>query len=237
MAEWVQQAASFGVSLTAVQQEQFRRYETLLLTWNERMNLTALRTPALVQQYHFLDSLTCVSVMGDLNGRTLIDVGTGAGFPGVPLKIVYPQMQLVLVESVKKKTRFLHALMDELQLKNVHIAPDRAESLARQPAHRARYDWAVARAVADMRVLAEYLLPFCHVGGAMLAQKGSSAPVETDAAAAAIRTLGGGEPRLHPVQLPDDDDNRYLVVVPKVGETPSKYPRRVGVPAKRPLSQ
>lgn len=233
---WVQQVELFGVKLTAVQQDQFRRYETLLLAWNERMNLTALRTPALVQQYHFLDSLTCVSVMGNLNGRALIDVGTGAGFPGVPLKIVYPQMQLVLVESVKKKTRFLYALIDELQLKNVHVVPDRAELLARQAAHRARYDWAVARAVADMRVLAEYLLPFCRLGGTMLAQKGSGAPAETDAAAAAIRLLGGGEPRLRPVQLPDDDASRYLVVVPKVGETPSKYPRRVGVPAKRPLS-
>jgi len=161
----IEQAEQIGVRLTAVQQEQFAQYLAILMDWNGRMNLTAVREPAAIETRHFLDSLTCAPLTGDLNGKRLIDVGTGAGFPALPLKILYPTMQLTLVESVGKKTRFLQAVVDELALPDVTILQERAEALGQQHAHREQYDWAVARAVAALPTLVEYLLPFCKVGG------------------------------------------------------------------------
>jgi len=229
------QAAGFGLHLEAAQLELFASYQALLLEWNERVNLTAIREPEAIQRLHFLDSLTCATVMGDLNGRSLIDVGTGAGFPGLPLKILYPQLRLTLVESVQKKARFLEEAVAELGLADVSVIAQRAEVLGQQANHRSQYDWAVARAVAEMRVLVEYLLPFCRVGGHALAQKGGNAASETAAARDAVAELGGAAPRLHPVRLPDHSETHYLVVIEKVRETPARYPRRIGIPAKRPL--
>lgn len=228
-------AAALGIPLDDRQLAQFARYQALLLDWNTRLNLTAIATPPEVQERHFLDSLTCGLVTGDLNGRSLIDVGTGAGFPGLPLKIYHPAMQLTLVESVRKKTDYLRAVVNELGLEGVTILAKRAEAVGRMPAHRAAYDWAAARAVAELRILAEYLLPLCRVGGHMLAQKGESAPAEASAAQTALRTLGGGEPQLTAVQLPHHELQHYLVVVEKVSPTPERYPRRPGMPGKRPL--
>ncbi|MCB8927313.1 MAG: 16S rRNA (guanine(527)-N(7))-methyltransferase RsmG [Ardenticatenaceae bacterium] len=236
--EWEQFAAwadELDVSLSAAQIEQFMTYQELLLEWNARMNLTAVREPAEIRLRHFLDSLSCARVMGDLNGRSLIDVGTGAGFPGLPLKILFPQLKLTLVESVVKKTHFLQAVVDALSLSDVTILTDRAELLGQSPQHRRQYDWAVARAVAELRVLVEYLLPLCAVGGSMLAQKGEGVAAEIANAQVAIPLLGGSEPELAQVTLPDRDQPHYFVTVKKIGETPQKYPRRVGMPAKRPL--
>jgi 16S rRNA (guanine527-N7)-methyltransferase len=229
------EVSQLGLDLTPEQEGQFGLYLRLLLAWNERMNLTAVRDPHTIQQRHFYDSLTCVQATGDLNGRTLIDVGTGAGFPGLPLKIAFPGLRLVLVESVVKKTQFLQAVAAELGLSEVQILAERAEVLGQQPAHREQYDWAVGRGVAEMRVLAEYLLPLCRVGGHMLAQKGANALAETAVAHHALHTLGGGEPQFYPVQLPDKTALHYLVVIEKIAATPEKYPRRVGVAGKRPL--
>lgn len=228
-------ATHFGIALSEAQVAQFARYQALLLDWNARMNLTAVREPAEIQERHFVDSLTCALVTGNLSGRSLIDVGTGAGFPGLPLKILYPQLQLTLVESVQKKTRFLHAVVDELGLQDVVILAERAEALGQDAAHRERYDWAVARAVAELRTLVEYLLPLCRLGGHALAQKGESAAAETAAARKAIHLLGGRDVQLTPVRLPNHPLDQFLVVIEKERTTPARYPRRPGMAAKRPL--
>lgn len=227
--------AQWGLPLQAAQQEKLRHYLVLLLTWNERLNLTAIRDPQQMQIRHFLDALSCVQVTGDLNGRSLIDVGAGAGFPGLPLKIAFPDLRLTLVESVGKKANFLTLVAAELELRDVTVLAERAEVVGQLPLHREQYDWAAARAVADLRVLLEYLLPLCRVGGSALAQKGTAAAQEVEMARAAIAILGGGTPVLHPVQLPQQEHLHYLVTIPKVKETPVSYPRRTGVPGKRPL--
>lgn len=232
---WMVQAEAWGLTLQPEQVTQFDRFLALLLSWNERLNLTAVRQPADIQVRHFLDSLSCALATGDLNGRALIDVGTGAGFPGLPLKILYPQLRLALVESVAKKTDFLLFTAAELGFDDVVVLVERAEVLGRSPEHREQYDWAVARGVAEMRVLAEYLLPLCREGGKMLAQKGSGAVEETAVAAKAIHTLGGGSPQYTPVHLPGREAPHFLVVVPKLAVTPTAYPRRPGLPGKRPL--
>jgi 16S rRNA (guanine527-N7)-methyltransferase len=237
-AEWIEfshWAEQLGVSLTQRQLVQFAQYQDLLLTWNERINLTAVREPAEMRIRHFLDSLSCAKVMGELNGLSLIDVGTGAGFPGLPLKILFPQLKLTLVESVAKKGQFLQAVVAALALDNVTVLAERAEQLGQLPKHRQQYDWAVARAVAELRVLVEYLLPLCRVGGRMLAQKGEGVMEEVANAAEAIRLLGGSTPEIDQVILPQREQPHYFVIVNKLTETPVKYPRRVGVPSKRPL--
>ncbi|MBE2223409.1 MAG: 16S rRNA (guanine(527)-N(7))-methyltransferase RsmG [Anaerolineae bacterium] len=229
------EASRFHISLSDTQLAQFDAYLALLLAWNERMNLTAVRDPHAIQIRHFLDSLSCATVTGELNGRSLIDIGTGAGFPGLPLKILYPDLQLTLADSVAKKTTFLAAVVAELGLKHVTIVAERAEIMGQQPAHRQHYDWAVARGVVEMRALAEYLLPLCKMGGHMLAQKGESAARETEAAHHAVQTLGGGRAIIQSIQLPEVEMPHYLVVVEKIGETPAAYPRKPGMPGKRPL--
>lgn len=228
-------ASRYGLELDAAQIEQFTLYEALLLEWNERISLTAIRDRREIRIRHFLDSLTCAQETGPLNGHTLIDIGTGAGFPGLPLKILYPSLALTLVDSVGKKARFLELVAGELGLTDVVVITDRAETLGRLPAYREQFDWATARAVAELRVLAELLLPLCRVRGHMLAQKGESAYAEADAAMQAIGALGGGAPDIVTVQLPEVDQAHYLVIVPKIAPTDQRYPRRPGMPIKRPL--
>ena len=232
---WIKQATEFNIGLTSVQIEQFEQYKQMLILWNERMNLTAVRNPDHIGQRHFLDSLLCATVMGELNGRFVIDVGSGAGFPGLPLKLLFPEMNITLVESVKKKTRFLEDVVEALNLSDVQIVAERAELLGQMPAHREKYDWAIARAVAAMPVLAEYLLPLCKIDGNMMAQKGARAKEETAVAATAIKTLGGAPAQLIPIQHSSQDEQSYFVVVKKVEKTEARYPRRVGIPTKRPL--
>jgi 16S rRNA (guanine527-N7)-methyltransferase len=225
-----------GVRLSAAQLDALARYEQELLDWNTRFNLTAIRTPQEVRTKHFLDSLTCLLALRDTIPERLVDVGTGAGFPGLPLKIIYPKMALTLVESVGKKADFCRHVARTLGLSGVEVVQDRAEVLGQSPAHREKYDWAVARAVAILPVLAEYLLPLVRVGGGMLAMKGESGPAEAHAAEHALRLLGGHLRQLVPVTLPGVVEERYLVVIDKIAATPSAYPRRVGLPAKKPLT-
>jgi 16S rRNA (guanine527-N7)-methyltransferase len=229
-------ARALGMNLEPSHLAAFARYQSLLLEWNQRVNLTAITDPAEVQVRHFLDALSCTAVTGDLNGRRFIDVGTGAGFPGLPLKIVFPDMELTLVDSVAKKCAFLVHTVEELALEKVTVINDRAETLGHHPAHREQYHWATARSVAHLSVLAEYLLPFCKRGGHLLALKGESAVQEAEDASPAVARLGGGPARLEQVTLAGLDRPHYLVVIERIGPTPPDFPRRPGVPGKRPLA-
>jgi 16S rRNA (guanine527-N7)-methyltransferase len=225
----------FGIHLSGRQSAMLAAFERDLLDWNEKFNLTAIRDAEGVRTKHFLDAFSCCLAWKDKPPLSLVDVGTGAGIPGIPLKILYPQMKLTLVESVGKKANFCRHAVETLGLDNVEVAQARAEDLGQSARHRERYQWAVARAVAGLPVLAEYLLPLVQVGGAALAQKGESGPVEAQAAEKALRLLGGRLRQLVPVTLPGVADERYLVIMDKRAATPPRYPRRAGLPSKEPL--
>ncbi len=225
----------FGIHLTGRQVVALMTYERELLAWNEKYNLTAIRDVDGVRTKHFLDSFSCVLAWRENPPRSLVDVGTGAGFPGIPLKILYPAMRLTLVESVGKKANFCRHVVGTLKLEAVDVVTARAEEASRMPAHRESYDWAVARAVANLPVLVEYLLPLVRVGGTMLAQKGTSGLVEAHKAEKAMKILGGRLRQVIPVNLPGVAEDRYLVIVDKVAATPKNYPRKPGEPGKKPL--
>ncbi len=224
-----------GVSLTPHQVKLFSSYERELQIWNEKFNLTAIREPEGIRTKHFLDSLTPLLEIKSPVPAKMVDVGTGAGFPGIPLKIIFPAMNLTLIESVGKKAEFCKHMVDVLQLENVEVLSIRAEDLGQNPQYREKFDWAIARAVASMPVLMEYLLPLVRVGGAVLAQKGENAHAEAQSAERAIRLLGGSLRKITMVTLPGVAEERFLIVVDKKATTPPQYPRRPGLPAKKPL--
>jgi len=225
----------FGLNLSSRQMGQLGQYERELLEWNEKFNLTAIRDLEGIRLKHFLDSFSCTLAWKGGVPTRLIDIGTGAGFPGLVLKILYPGMQVTLVDSVGKKVEFCRHTTEVLGLEQVELVIGRAEELGQNPAYRERFDWAVARAVAGLPVLAEYLLPLVRVGGGMLAQKGESGPAEAQTSEKALRILGGHLRKLEKVTLPGVVDERYLVIIDKKSATPPQYPRRVGIPAKKPL--
>ena len=226
--------------------QQFYLYLNFLLDYNKRINLTAIYEPKQVIARHFKDSLSCLMVTGDLSGFRLIDVGTGAGFPGLPLKIACPELNLTLAESVTKKTEFLKELVSILNFKNVDIINERVEVLGQDPRHRSQYDWAVARAVASLPTLAEYLLPLVKIEGKMLAMKGEGIEREHNESLAAFNILGGDEGVIEEVQYEYDaaaeswagshTSAHYLITIKKERRTPIEYPRRVGVQGRRPLA-
>lgn len=224
-----------NLSLNRRQLQAFEDYAGLLLEWNERSNLTAITRPGDIAVKHFLDSLTCLLALGAPGSGKLIDVGSGAGFPGLPIKIACPQLHVTLVESTGKKVEFCRHVIQELGLKDVDVLHERGEDIGHWDSHREAYDWAVARAVASLPVLVEYLFPLVRVGGLAIAQKGETGPAEAHAAEAALRILGGRIRQLIPIHLPRVAETRYLVVMEKEAATPGEYSRRPGVPAKRPL--
>lgn len=235
-------AGRLGVKLTAGQLAAFDLYRRELQEWNRRINLTAIHDDEGIQIRHFLDSLSCLlaphlaQACCTQGGATrLIDVGAGAGFPGLPLKIVCPGLQVTLLEATGKKVQFLEYLRDQLALTGVTVLHGRAEELGQDPKHREYYHWALARAVAEMPILAEYLLPLVRVGGHCLAQKGENALGEVRGAEQALNLLGGRLVKLLPVELHGLAETRYLVLMDKVAPTPAKYPRRPGMPTKRPI--
>jgi len=225
----------FNVHLTARQVMALINYERELIEWNQKFNLTAIRDVESIRTKHFLDSYSCVLTWKANPPLRLVDVGTGAGFPGLPLKIIYPNMHVTLVESVGKKAMFCQHIVSKLGLEDVEVVHARAEEVGQNPAHRETYDYVVARAVANLNILSEYLLPLVKIGGTMLAQKGESGPAEAQSAEKAMKLLGGKLKQLIPVNLPGVADDRYLVLVDKVAATPPKYPRNAGMAAKSPL--
>ena len=225
-----------GVNLTPNQIDAFQWYANELRSWNARYNLTAITDPDEIYIKHFVDSLSCLQVERFRPPGNVIDVGTGAGFPGIPLKIVYPQFQMTLVESIGKKMEFCRYVISSLGLDGINFIQARAEQLGKNVVHREQYDWAIARAVAILPVILEYLLPFLKLGGGAILQKGETGPAEAQSAEKALGVLGGKIKQVLPVELPRVTETRYLIVVDKVACTPEKYPRKPGIPAKRPLN-
>lgn len=228
-------AALFNLELSAEQEAAFARYADELLAWNERVNLTAITDPDGVVVRHFLDSLTLTKTLELHPGLRIIDVGSGAGFPGLPLQIVYPQFDMTLLEATGKKVSFLQHMIDTLNLPNVRALKGRAEEIGQTPAHRASYDVAVARAVARLPILLEYLMPLVQVGGVCIAMKGKTAHSEVESSRHALSTLGGRLDRIEAFQLPGVEETHYLVMVEKIAPTPAQYPRRSGLPSQHPL--
>ncbi len=225
----------FNVRITGLQAVALMTYEKELLEWNQKINLTAIRDADSIRTKHFLDSFSCVLAWQATPPASLIDVGTGAGFPGIPLKILYPALKLTLVESVGKKAKFCEHIINVLKLEQAQVIKARAEDVGQDPSHRGKYDWATARAVASLNILSEYLLPLVKVGGAIVAQKGTNAPTEIEMAKKAAKMLGGKWRELISVKLPDVSEERYLAIADKVSATPKNYPRKAGIPAKQSL--
>jgi 16S rRNA (guanine527-N7)-methyltransferase len=229
-------AQQFNLSLTEAQLRAFELYSQELIAWNQSINLTRIVEPREIAVKHFLDSLSVCLALPDLSlPFFMIDVGSGAGFPGLPLKIARPGIELTLVESTAKKTAFLRHMVDVLNLTGVTVLTARAEEAGRRPNHRQRYDVAAARAVAPLPVLAEYTLPLVKVGGRVIIQKGKNPTAELKDAAKALEILGGQVKQILPVSVPGLEAARHLLIIQKDKATPEQYPRRPGRPAKRPL--
>jgi len=228
-------AALYGFSLDAKQIKTFGIYYALLIEWNAKMNLTAITDPREFAVKHIIDSLTTLRGIEEMKSLHLIDVGTGAGFPGIPLKIVRPDIKLVLLDSLKKRVRFLKTVVETLGFDDTACLHGRAEEAARENSLRERFDIAVSRAVARLPVLAEYLLPFVRVGGRALALKGLHSEEEAEEAGRAVKLLGGAAIKKISVLLPGLADKRAILVMEKKKPTPERYPRKAGMPAKEPL--
>jgi 16S rRNA (guanine527-N7)-methyltransferase len=229
-------AKQFHLSLTQTQLNAFEQYSQELIAWNQKVNLTRIIEPEEIAVKHFLDSLSVCQALPDLPPDfSIIDVGSGAGFPGLPLKIVLPDIQLTLLESTGKKTAFLQHIVDILNLTGITVLTARAEEASQQPTHRERYDVAVARAVSVLPILAEYTLPFVKVGGVVIVQKGQHPAEEVKTAANALGILGGQIRQILPVTVPGLNAERHLLIIDKHKATPKQYPRRPGLPAKKPI--
>lgn len=228
-------AEQYGIVLSDEQFGQFRRYYELLVEWNGKMNLTAITGPQEVAVKHMIDSLTAYDPALFTGDVSMIDVGTGAGFPGLPLKIFCPSVRLTLMDSLNKRVKFLQTVVDELGLRQVECVHARAEEGARNKKYRERFDLAVSRAVARLPVLCEYCLPFVRCGGHFLALKGRDYEAEEREAEKAVRVLGGGQMKSRTVHLPGLEDKRTVIVITKAKPTPKSYPRKAGTPAKNPL--
>ncbi|MBO8164802.1 MAG: 16S rRNA (guanine(527)-N(7))-methyltransferase RsmG [Brevibacillus sp.] len=227
--------AERGIALEPGQMEQFDTYYRLLVEWNNKMNLTAITDEDEVYLKHFYDSLTAAFFVSLAGINNLADIGSGAGFPSLPLKICFPHLQVTIIDSLQKRIGFLELLTKELGLDGVTAVHARAEDAGHDPQLRETFELVTARAVARLNVLAEYCLPFVRVGGYFLAMKGANISFELNEAKQAIKKLGGKTDRLESFELPDGAGERNIVIIEKVTSTARAYPRKAGVPAKKPL--
>lgn len=219
--------------LTSNMQQQFEDYMKLLLEWNEKINLTAITEENDIIQKHFEDSLTISKYIKD--NSTIVDVGTGAGFPGIPLKIAREDIDVTLVDSLNKRIKFLEDVIAKIQLKNIKALHFRAEEFGQNKKYRESFDIATSRAVANLSTLVEYLLPLVKVGGICICMKGSEIKEELENSKKAIEILGGKIEKVEEFTLLESDIKRNIVIIKKIKQTPSKYPRKAGTPAKEPL--
>lgn len=224
-----------GISLTEEQTEQFMLYYEKLIEVNRVMNLTAITEFEDVMRKHFLDSLTLVKAADIKKVKRVLDLGTGAGFPGIPLKIAFPDTEFVLLDSLNKRIKFLHNIIELCRLKKIQAVHGRAEELAGKKEYRESFDLCVSRAVANLSSLSEYCLPYVEKGGLFVSYKSGNIQEELEAAGYAIQILGGRIKDTVKFKLPGSDMDRSLVVIEKIRETPARYPRRAGIPSREPL--
>ena len=241
MENLIKGAGNLGIEFNTRQVKQFELYYRELIEWNKKINLTAITDYSSVQVKHFLDSLTIIlaSPEGEVERAdfNIVDIGTGAGFPGVPFKILFPQPRLLLIEPKTKKTAFLHHIIRKLELENVEVLNSRAEEVAHLPLYREQFALVLSRAVALLPTLVELTLPFCQIGGKLIAQKKGKIDREINKAHEAISRMGGKLDQIKKIELDEFTDERYLVIIDKIYPTPSKYPRRPGLPRRRPIQE
>lgn len=224
-----------GVTLTDKQINQFLRYYEMLIEWNEKVNLTAITDYDEVMKKHFVDSVSLIKAYDVSKKSSVIDVGTGAGFPGLALKIAYPALKVTLLDSLNKRILFLNEVINELQLEDIDVIHGRAEDYAKPDKLREKFDLCVSRAVANLSTLSEYCLPYVKKGGYFISYKSEKITEESKLAAHAVSLLGGKVKKQVEFMLPDSDIYRNLFVIEKMKDTPKKYPRKAGLPAKEPL--
>lgn len=233
--KFIRQLKELELELNETQLQQFERYYELLVEWNKVMNLTAITEYEEVYEKHFLDSLAIVKVEDINKVESIIDIGTGAGFPGIPLKIAFPHLKVVLLDSLNKRINFLNTVIEELGLENVETLHGRAEDYAKKAEYREQADLCVSRAVANLSTLSEYCLPYVKVDGKFIPYKSGEITTETDEAKKAVGILGGNVKKILKFHLPDSDITRSFVVIEKKKATPKKYPRKAGLPSREPL--
>lgn len=224
-----------NIQINEIQKKQFDTFYSMLVEWNKVMNLTGITEYEEVIEKHFVDSLSIVNIFDLSEINTVIDVGTGAGFPGIPLKIAFPHLKITLLDSLNKRINFLDSVIDELKLDGIYTIHGRAEDFAKKDDYRERYDLCVSRAVANLSTLSEYCLPYIHVGGMFISYKSGDVDDEVLESKKAISILGGKLDNVVKFQLPGTDINRSFIKIEKIKNTGKKYPRKAGLPSKEPL--
>ena len=231
--EFLNSLKILGIEVTNKELSKFEKYKDLLKEYNQKFNLTSITNDLDIYLKHFYDSLCLFKIKEVKEKKTLLDIGTGAGFPGIPLKIVFPELKITLLDSLNKRVGFLNDVIDELNLNDIEAIHGRAEDIARDKTYRASYDIAVSRAVANLSTLSEYCLPFVKIGGKFVSYKSGDCADEVDNAKAAIHLLGGKINKID--EFSYSNNSRSFIVIDKVMNTSNKYPRKAGLPSKKPL--
>lgn len=230
-----EKANELSILLDSKQQQQFDKYYRILVEWNEFMNLTGITEYEEVIEKHFIDSLSIIKTIDIENIETVIDIGTGAGFPGIPLKIAFPHLKVTLLDSLNKRIKFLNEVIQQLELENIVTIHGRAEDYAKQKEYREQYDLCVSRAVANLSTLSEYCIPYVKINGLFISYKSGDIEEEIKKSKNAVKVLGGEIKNVIKFQLPGTDIGRSFVKIEKIKQTAKKYPRKAGLPSKEPL--